>query len=52
MILIDPPSDFAPLSEWTAFKKEMEALAIKHPDDDDVRACLALANERINELSA
>ncbi|WP_293990839.1 hypothetical protein [Sphingomonas sp.] len=52
MMLIDPPSDFAPLAEWKEFKTRMEALAVKHPDDESVRECLALAKDRVDELSA
>ncbi len=36
-MIIDPPSRFAPLSEWTRFRKDMEALFLEFPEDEDVR---------------
>lgn len=47
MILIDPPLIFSPLSDWTSFRKEMEALAADHPDNEDVKE--ALADAKANE---
>lgn len=50
MMLIDPPSPFDPLDEWKRFLDTMTALAVDHPDDEDVRAHIALAKETIKTL--
>ena len=36
MMIIDPPSLFAPKDEWRAHLKELRAAAIVHPDDRDL----------------
>ena len=51
MMIIDPPSVFDPLSEWTAFRERMEALLVEHPDDPTVRECLDEARRMEAELS-
>lgn len=48
MIIIDPPSPFAPVQEWRDFLKEMEELAKQHPDDESVKAYLEEAREHLN----
>ncbi|MFZ4165304.1 hypothetical protein [Brevundimonas sp. NPDC058933] len=47
MILIDPPSPFAPKSDWRAFLDEMEALAKEHPDDESVKEHIEEAREAL-----
>lgn len=37
MILIDPPTPFAPREDWEDFLKEMEELEKAHPDNEDIR---------------
>lgn len=48
-MFIDPPSPFAPLTEWQAFLAEMKA--IDEPNDD-VRAAIANAERVIAEMQA
>jgi hypothetical protein len=49
-MIIDPPSVFSPSSEWTRFRKDMEALLADDPGNDDVREWLATAKK--NEAPA
>lgn len=48
MILIDPPSPFAPEKDWRAFLAEMEDLAKDHPDDELVKQHLEEAREHLS----
>lgn len=46
-MIIDPPSPFAPDSEWRDFLKELEELAEVHPDNDDVKDYIEQAREQL-----
>jgi primosomal protein N'' len=45
--LIDPPTPFAPLAEWEAFREDLLKL---DQDDYAVQKCLEEANETIARL--
>jgi hypothetical protein len=48
--LIDPPTDFAPLSEWQRFAKDMRKLM--RTDPVPAAEYLAMAEKKIAELKA
>lgn len=48
MIIIDPPSPFAPDKEWREFLSEMEELEKAHPDDELVKQHLEEAREHLS----
>jgi hypothetical protein len=51
-MIIDPPTMFAPLSEWKAFRVEMEELTELYPDNAEVAEMLALARNTEARLKA
>lgn len=44
-LIIDPPSVFASIEEWTAFRLEMERLTVAEPDNLAAREALATARD-------
>lgn len=51
-MIIDPPSVFSPLEEWTAFRIEMERAVKAFPESDLAREYLAIAKDQEALLSA
>lgn len=49
-MIIDPPSVFAPLIEWVAFRREMEELVSKYPNESDPAEWLKIAEDKEAEL--
>lgn len=47
MIIIDPPSPFAPLQAWKEFLAEMLALQVESPDDEGVAEAVTMAERNI-----
>lgn len=44
-MIIDPPSAFSPLKDWTLFRKDMEAELSSDPGNADLLENLKLAKE-------
>lgn len=47
MMIIDPPSPFAPLSDWCEFLGDMEASQATYPSDPDIAEHVRLAREMV-----
>lgn len=49
-MIIDPPSPFAPLSEWERFREDMEATLSNDPENADLLEYLTLAKATVASL--
>ncbi len=49
-MIIDPPSYFAPISEWQGFLKDMLVLVERDFDNDEAHDWVDEARKRIAEL--
>lgn len=49
-MIIDPPTPFHPLEDWTRFRKDMEAALKTDPDNADLLEHLDLAKQTEKRL--
>lgn len=49
VFIIDPPTYFAPLSEWRDFIKRLERLQKENPDNSEINDALTFARGHVGQ---
>lgn len=49
-MIIDPPSVFSPLSEWTRFREDLEAELKSDPTNADLKEFIEVARDNEDRL--